>query len=104
MTNQHDERILKNQEQIEKLKATIPDWIKDLKRPETPMLAPKFGPLQGVRVVSSGIVIAQPFAATKLAMFGAEVIHIERPGGDIHRRTGPHLTRGVRPHGCDWAN
>jgi len=27
MTNQHDERILKNEEQIEKLKATIPDWI-----------------------------------------------------------------------------
>lgn len=104
MTNQHDERILKNEEQIEKLKATIPDWIKNLKRPETPMLTPKFGPLQGIRLISSGIVIAQPFAATKFAMFGAEVIHIERPGGDIHRRTGPHLTRGVRPHGCDWAN
>lgn len=104
MENQHDPRIVKNEEQIEKLKHTIPDWIKNLRRPETPLLAPKFGPLQGIRVVSSGIVIAQPFAATKLGMFGAEVIHLERPGGDIHRRTAPHLTRGVRPQGCDWAN
>lgn len=35
MTNQHSGRILKNEEQIEKLKATLPDWIKNLKRPET---------------------------------------------------------------------
>jgi crotonobetainyl-CoA:carnitine CoA-transferase CaiB-like acyl-CoA transferase len=104
MTNQHDNRILKDEEQIERNKLTIPEWIRNLKRPETPLLAPKFGPLQGIRVVSSGIVIAQPFAGTKLAMFGAEVIHIERPGGDIHRLTAPHLTRGLRPHGCDWAN
>jgi crotonobetainyl-CoA:carnitine CoA-transferase CaiB-like acyl-CoA transferase len=32
-----------------------------------------------------------------LAEFGAEVIHIERPGGDVL------LTRGPRPHGCDEA-
>jgi len=100
----HDRRILKAEEQIEKLKASIPEWIRNLERPETPKLIPKFGPLQGIRVVSSGIVIAQPFAATKMAQFGAEVIHIERPGGDIHRRTAPHLNRGTRPQGCDWAN
>jgi crotonobetainyl-CoA:carnitine CoA-transferase CaiB-like acyl-CoA transferase len=101
---EHDKRILKNEEEIEKLRATIPEWIKNLKRPETPSLIPKFGPLQGIRVVSSGIVIAQPFAGTKMATFGAEVIHVERPGGDIHRKTAPHLTRGKRPHGCDWSN
>jgi crotonobetainyl-CoA:carnitine CoA-transferase CaiB-like acyl-CoA transferase len=100
----HDKRLVKFEEQIAELKETVPEWIKNLKRPETPMLIPKFGPLQGIRVVSSGIVIAQPFAGTKLAMFGAEVIHVERPGGDIHRRTGPHLIRGKRNHGCDWAN
>jgi len=100
----HDKRLVKHEDQFEELKETIPDWIKNLKRPETPILIPKFGPLQGIRVVSSGIVIAQPFAATKMAMFGAEVIHVERPGGDIHRRTGPHLTRGKRNHGCDWSH
>lgn len=100
----HDKRLLKQEDQIEKLKEAIPDWIKNLKRPETPMLTPKFGPLEGIRVVSSGIVIAQPWTATKMAMFGAEVIHVERPGGDIHRRTAPNLVRGERTHGCDFAN
>lgn len=101
---EHDKRILKDETQIEKLKEAIPDWIRNLERPPTPLLTPKFGPLQGIRVVSSGIVIAQPYAATKMAMFGAEVIHVERPGGDIHRKTAPNLVRGKRPHGCDWSN
>jgi crotonobetainyl-CoA:carnitine CoA-transferase CaiB-like acyl-CoA transferase len=100
----HDKRLVRHEDQIEEIKKTIPDWIKNLKRPETPMLIPKFGPLQGIRVVSSGIVIAQPWTGTKMAMFGAEVIHVERPGGDIHRRTAPNLTRGKRVHGCDWVN
>ena len=100
----HDNRLVRHEEQIEEIKKTIPDWIKNLKRPETPMLVPKFGPLQGIRVVSTGIVIAQPWTGTKMAMFGAEVIHVERPGGDIHRRTAPNLRRGKRVHGCDWAN
>jgi crotonobetainyl-CoA:carnitine CoA-transferase CaiB-like acyl-CoA transferase len=44
-----------------------------------PLLAEKFGPLQGVRVISSGVFIAQPFAAGLAAELGAEVIHVERP-------------------------
>jgi hypothetical protein len=45
--------------------------------------------------------IAQPFPH-EIAMFGAEVIHVERPAGTFtaHR---PHLIRGKRNHGCDWA-
>ena len=43
-----------------------------------------FGPLQGVRILSSGTIIAQPFAAAMAAEMGAEVIQIERPGqGDV---------------------
>jgi crotonobetainyl-CoA:carnitine CoA-transferase CaiB-like acyl-CoA transferase len=43
-----------------------------------------FGPLQGVRVLSTGALIAQPFAAALAAEMGAEVIQIERPGvGDV---------------------
>jgi crotonobetainyl-CoA:carnitine CoA-transferase CaiB-like acyl-CoA transferase len=101
---EHDNKILKNEEKIEQLKREVPEWIRKLERPATPTLAPAFGPLQGIRAVSSGIVIAQPYVGTKLAQFGAEVIHVERPGGDIHRGTAPKLTRGKRPHGCDWAN
>ena len=49
--------------------------------PETPSLLPQqFGPLQGVRILSSGTIIAQPFAAEMAAEMGAEVIQIERPG------------------------
>ncbi len=43
-----------------------------------------FGPLQGVKIVSTGTLIAQPFAAELAAEMGAEVIQIERPGpGDV---------------------
>jgi crotonobetainyl-CoA:carnitine CoA-transferase CaiB-like acyl-CoA transferase len=38
-----------------------------------------FGPLQGVRVLSTGSVIAQPFAAVVAAQMGAEVIQVENP-------------------------
>ena len=37
------------------------------------------GPLQGIRVVEIGTLIAAPFAARLLAKFGAEVIKIEAP-------------------------
>ncbi len=47
-----------------------------------------FGPLQGVKIVSSGTLIAQPFGAALAATMGAEVIQIERPGvGDVGWRT-----------------
>jgi crotonobetainyl-CoA:carnitine CoA-transferase CaiB-like acyl-CoA transferase len=43
-----------------------------------------FGALQGVKILSTGTLIAQPFAAELAAEMGAEVIQIERPGtGDI---------------------
>jgi crotonobetainyl-CoA:carnitine CoA-transferase CaiB-like acyl-CoA transferase len=99
----HDPRLVKNEDQIEELRKTVPDWIKRLQRPATPAVVPGFGPLEGVRVVSSGILIAQPFIGTKLAEFGAEVIHVERPGGDTFRWLAPLLTRGPRIHGCDKA-
>lgn len=44
------------------------------------LLPEQFGPLQGVRILSSGTLIAQPFAAALAAEMGAEVIQIERPG------------------------
>src|SRR5437773_11098662 len=47
-----------------------------------------FGALQGVRIVSTGTLIAQPFAGELAAEMGAEVIQIERPGvGDVGWRT-----------------
>lgn len=45
----------------------------------TPLLPKQFGPLQGVRILSTGNLIAQPFAAGMAAEMGAEVIQIEIP-------------------------
>jgi len=42
--------------------------------------------LAGVRVVEVGQYVAAPFAATLFADQGAEVVKIERPGGDPYRR------------------
>ncbi len=44
------------------------------------LLPEQFGSLQGVRILSTGTIIAQPFAADLAAAMGAEVIQIERPG------------------------
>ena len=67
------------------------------------MLMPKFGPLEGIRAVGTGVLIAQPYIGTKLAEFGAEVIDVERHGGDSFRTVAPFITRGPRPHGADEA-
>jgi len=48
---------------------------------------PTAGPLQGIRVLELGSLIAGPFCAKTLADFGAEVIKVEPPGdGDPLRR------------------
>jgi crotonobetainyl-CoA:carnitine CoA-transferase CaiB-like acyl-CoA transferase len=39
----------------------------------------RFGPLSSLEVVSTGILIAQPYAAALCAEMGAEVIQVERP-------------------------
>src|SRR3989442_12383377 len=99
----HDPRIVHDETSIESLARQVPEWVKTLERPATPALIPTFGPLAGLRVVGTGVLIAQPFIGTKLAEFGAEVIHVERPGGDTFRWMAPRLTRGPREHGCDTA-
>lgn len=49
-------------------------------------------PLDGVRVVEAGLVLAGPFCGSLLADLGAEVVKIERPdGGDPARLLGPQV-------------
>src|SRR5579864_2591411 len=64
----------------------------------------RFGALQGVRIVSCGTDIAQPFAAALAAESGAEVIHLEPPReGDPYRASGMNLSgAGARPVGSNW--
>ena len=44
------------------------------------LMTEHFGPLQGVRILSTGTIVAEPVAAGMAADMGAEVIHIEKPG------------------------
>lgn len=50
------------------------------------------GPLQSLRIIDLGTMVAGPVAATLMADFGAEVIKVEQPGtGDTIRELGPFL-------------
>ena len=79
----------------------LPTWA------TPPPLAPGPGasrPLEGVRVLDMGSVIAGALAGAVLANLGAEVIKIESPDGDPFRSDGgPFLTcnRGKRGLGVD---
>jgi formyl-CoA transferase len=46
-------------------------------------------PLEGIRVLDCGTIIAAPFTAMLLADYGADVIKIEHPRGDGLRANGP---------------
>ncbi|MFQ5666832.1 MAG: CaiB/BaiF CoA transferase family protein [Candidatus Binatia bacterium] len=52
---------------------------------EQALQMPAFGPLQGLRILDTGRNNAGPWAATLAAEFGAEVIHVEPPQGEIYR-------------------
>ena len=63
------------------------------------LLPEQFGPLQGVRILSTGTIVAQPFAAALAAEMGAEVIQIERPVvGDVTRGIGVQKEGEKGPH------
>ncbi|MGO9453563.1 MAG: CaiB/BaiF CoA transferase family protein [Candidatus Binataceae bacterium] len=73
---------------------------------EKTLVPETFGPLQGVKIVSTGTLIAQPFAAELAAEMGAEVIQIERPvvGDNGWRNIGIRLTApdGGAPVATTW--
>ena len=51
-------------------------------------------PLEGIRVLDFGRVVASGYCGTLLADMGAEVIKVERPGGEFDRRIGPFTPDG----------
>ena len=74
--------------------------------PRSSLVPAPFDPLEGIRILSTGSLIAQPFGATLAAEMGAEVIQVERPGeGDIGwRHLGVELPRKDGPGkiGTSW--
>ncbi|MDR1807347.1 MAG: CoA transferase [Propionibacteriaceae bacterium] len=66
-------------------------------------VAPNFGPFAGLRVLSAGSLVAAPHAAAMLADFGAEFIHIERPGvGDTWRFMPPFADENGQKVSTTW--
>ena len=55
------------------------------------------GPLHGIRIIDLTAVIMGPYATHILCDFGAEVIKIESPQGDIMRFVGKNGDRGMGP-------
>jgi crotonobetainyl-CoA:carnitine CoA-transferase CaiB-like acyl-CoA transferase len=47
------------------------------------------GPLAGLRIIDMTSVIMGPYATQILADYGADVIHVEPPDGDVLRNSGP---------------
>lgn len=62
-----------------------------------------YGPLTGIRVVDMTVAIQGPHAAAYLADMGAEVIKVERTGGELNRYVrGPGFTAPVEVMGTQW--
>ena len=59
-------------------------------------------PFTGVRVLDFTQVFAGPFGSYQLALFGADVIKIERPGGDDMRYGPPNKEWSDRGLGTGW--
>jgi crotonobetainyl-CoA:carnitine CoA-transferase CaiB-like acyl-CoA transferase len=50
-----------------------------MERADGSLVPEPFGPLEGVKILSTGTLIAEPFAAHLAGAFGAEVIQVEHP-------------------------
>ncbi len=69
------------------------DWAP---RTATGSSSPKPAPLNGLRVLDLGAILAGPYAGTLLAELGADVIKVETTSGDSWRERGMVYIRGQR--------
>lgn len=57
----------------------------------------KMGPLDGIKIIDMTSVLMGPYATQMLGDYGADVIKVESPDGDITRQIGPVRNAGMGP-------
>lgn len=82
----------------------LPTWPEQQKATRQDYRSSGRGPLDGIRVLNLGAMLAGPYAGMLMAELGADVVKVEPRGGDVFRMVGSHYNRGMRSLEVDLRN